>query len=121
MDYKCTCKRLHLLDVVSQLNRNRVYIELEVKVTIIHATPENYRHVQTYLNEFLGNVLCYIFLHTYVVLPRLFLARDTTLPSYQCLLGKFFKTRGTVCNKDLNVKSTSRLFLSVVSFNLKYL
>ncbi len=30
MDYKCTCKRRHLLDVVSQLNRNRVYIELHV-------------------------------------------------------------------------------------------
>ncbi len=90
MDYKCTCKRRHLLDVVSQPNRNRVYIELhvvKVKVTIIHATPENYRHVQTYLNAFLGNILFYIFLHIYVVLPRLFLARDTTLQSDQCLLG----------------------------------
>ncbi len=65
MDYKWTCKRRHLLDVVSQLNRNRLYIELKVKVTIIHATPENYRHIQTYLNAFLGNVLCYIFMSSY--------------------------------------------------------
>ncbi len=34
---------------------------------------------------------------------------------------KFFKTRGTACKKDLNVKTMSRLFLSVVSLNTKYL
>ena len=92
MDYKRTCKRRR--QVTSSHNRYTTRVDIELHVAKsqnnnIHATPDNCRHVQMYLNAFLGNVLCYIFLPIYAVLPRLFLARDTTLPSDQCLLGYY--------------------------------
>ena len=92
MDYKCTCKRRRHGDVLSHPKHNMVYIELHVaksqnnNYTCNQITVDMY-YAHMYLNAFLGNVLCYIFLPIYAVIPRLFLARDTTLPSDQCLLG----------------------------------
>lgn len=57
MDCICTCKGRHIVDLLSHMHP---LLKTKVKVTAIHAIPDNCRHVQMNLNAFLGNVLSHI-------------------------------------------------------------
>ncbi len=69
MDYKCTCKRRHLLDVVSQLNRNRVYTELHIAKSQSNNYTCNPRELDTNVSECIFRKCSVLHIFTYLCHP----------------------------------------------------